>query len=151
MKKKILLLLLFFSLSVCAFASDEKFEKYSGETITYNEILSSPKAVLFVWTTRCPYCREELQKMNLDRNISKYAKFYFVDVGERHQDVEKVVKSMKLKDHISTNIIFDKDAKIAEKFSIIGVPTFIYMRNGKVVDRGYYFDESILKTVFSNE
>ncbi|MFA6281647.1 MAG: TlpA disulfide reductase family protein [Candidatus Omnitrophota bacterium] len=152
MKKKILLLLLAsFCLSISAFAAPEKFEKYSGEAVTYDEILSSPKVVLFLWTTRCPYCREELQKMNLDYTISKYAKFYFVDIGERRQDVEKVVKSMKLKEHIFANIIFDKDAKMAEKFSIIGVPTFIYMRNGQVVDQGYYFDESILKTVFRNE
>jgi len=150
-KKKILLLLLFLSASICVYATAEKFEKYSGDAISYNEILSSPRVVLFLWTTTCPYCREELKKINLDPSISKYAKFYFIDIGERHQDVERVVKSLKLKDHISKNIIFDEDASIAEKFSIIGVPTFIYMRNGKVVDRGYYFDESMLKTVFSKK
>jgi thiol-disulfide isomerase/thioredoxin len=149
--KKLLLLLLFLSASICGFCADNKFEKYSGETISYNEIIASPKVVLFLWTTRCPYCRDELKKMSLEPNISKYAKFYFVDIGEEHRDVEKVVRSLKLKEDISANIIFDKNAQIAEKFSIIGVPTFIYMRNGKVIDRGYYFDESVLTNVFDNE
>ncbi|MFA5270903.1 MAG: redoxin domain-containing protein [Candidatus Omnitrophota bacterium] len=151
MSKKILLLLLFLSTSVCVFAAADKFEKYSGGTISYNEIIASPKVVFFLWTTRCPYCRDELKKMNLEPNISQYAKFYFVDIGEKSQDVERMVKSLKLKEDIFSNIILDKDAQMVERFSIIGVPMFIYMRNGKVVDRGYYFDESILKNNFSNE
>jgi thiol-disulfide isomerase/thioredoxin len=133
------------------FGADEEFGTYSGGAIPYSEIISTPKVVLFLWTTRCPYCREELQKMNSEPNIYHYAKFYFVDVGERYSDVKRMAKSLKLKEHISENIIFDKNAYLAEKFSIIGVPTFIYMRNGKVIDKGYYFDEDTLKEVFRDQ
>ena len=151
MKRKILLVLLFISMSIHVFGADEKFETYSGDGISYSEIMSAPKVVLFLWTTRCPYCREELQKMNSEPNLSHYAKFYFVDVGEQQNDVKRMVKSLKLKSHISENIIFDKNAYLAEKFSIIGVPTLIYMRNGKVIDKGYYFDEDNLKKVFRDQ
>ncbi len=151
MRKIILLILLIVSMSISTFSADKKFEKYSGGSITYNEMISSPKVVLFLWTTSCPYCREELKKINLEPNISQYAKFYFVDLGEERADVGRLAKSLKLKGHIVENIILDKDIDIAERFSVVGVPTFIYLRNGKIVSQGYYFDESALKNIFGNE
>lgn len=147
MKKIITLFIVFLSiLGVTAFA--ESFYTLNGERISYDLDIASGDTMLFIWTSRCPYCLSELREMNKNENICKYSKCFFVNVGETESAVKKVIRSLGIKEPIANNIIMDKSASLAGKFSIVGVPTFILMRDGKVLDRSYYFDENAVKRVF---
>jgi len=150
MKKTLLLLFVFLAVAQAAgFA--ETFERLDGSSISYASDIASGKSMIFLWTSRCPYCVNELCAMNKNENICKYSKCFFVNIGETKSEVNKVVKSLKLNDHITKNIVLDKDAILAMKFSVIGVPTFILMRDGKILDRAYHFDEKTIKHVFENK
>ncbi|MCK9614963.1 MAG: thioredoxin fold domain-containing protein [Candidatus Omnitrophica bacterium] len=146
--KKIIALFIFFSSMTGAVALDEAFGTLSGARISYEQNIAQGDTMLFIWTSRCPYCISELREMNKNEDLCKYFKCFFVNVGEGESSVKEVVNSLKLKSHISQNIIMDKSASLAGKFSIVGVPTFIFMRDGKVLNRSYHFDETAVKQIF---
>jgi thiol-disulfide isomerase/thioredoxin len=146
--KKILALLIFFSSISAVFALDEVFYTLGLTRVSYEQDIAQGDTMLFIWTSRCPYCISELRAMNKNENVCKYSKCFFVNIGETESNVKDVVRSLKLKSHISQNIIADKSASLARRFSIVGVPTFIFMRDGKILDRSYHFDESAVKQIF---
>lgn len=146
--KKIIALLIVFSIIAGVLALDETFDTLTGGRVSYEQDIASGDSMLFIWTSRCPYCVGELKEMNKNENICKYSKCFFINVGEPEARVKKAVTSLKLKDHISKNIVMDTEGILAKKFAVIGVPTFILLRNGKVLDRAYHFDESTIKQVF---
>ncbi len=149
--KKILLLLAVFLLVAPASVFAETFEKLDGSSASYVLDIGSGESMIFLWTSRCPYCISELRAMNKNENICKYSKCFFVNIGETKSEVNRVVKKLKLNDHITKNIVLDKDAILAMKFSVIGVPTFILMRDGEILDRAYHFDEKTIKHVFEKK
>lgn len=146
--KKIILLLIFCLSITVTLAFAESFYTLGGARISYDLDIASGDVMLFVWTSRCPYCVSELKEMNKNENICKYSKCFFVNIGETESTVKSVVRSLKIREDIVNNIIMDKSAGLAGKFSIVGVPTFILMRDGKILDRSYHFDESTVKRVF---
>jgi len=147
MKKISALFMVFISiLMLSAFAAS--FYTLNGTRISYESDIASGDTMLFVWTSRCPYCIRELRDMNKNENICKYSKCFFVNIGETDSAVKKAVKSLNLREDIANNVIIDTSAILAEKFSIIGVPTFILMRDGKVLDRAYHFDDSTIRKTF---
>lgn len=147
MKKTLLLFTLFISvLGVAAFA--EVYYTLDGTRVSYDYDMASGDTMLFIWTSRCPYCIKELRDMNKSENICKYSKCYFVNIGESDSTVKKVVNSLKLNDSIASRIIVDKSASLADKFSVVGVPTFILMRDGKILGRAYHFDEGTIRKKF---
>lgn len=147
MKKIILLVtILFCFLAMPLYA--QSFYTLKGNRVSYPMDIESGDVMIFIWTSRCPYCMRELREMNKDDDICKYSKCFFVNVGETEAEVKRVVKSLDLKSAIADNIIVDESAVLARKFSIIGVPTVLLLRNGEILDRSYHFSESKLKEVF---
>jgi thioredoxin-related protein len=146
--KKIVALFMFFCSITGAFASDETFKLLDGSSISYEKNIASGDTMLFLWTSRCPYCVRELRGMNKNENACKYSKCFFVNLGETEASIKEAVKALQLNDNISKNIIVDKTASLADKFSVIGVPTFIFMHNGRVLERSYHFDEDTVKEIF---
>jgi thiol-disulfide isomerase/thioredoxin len=147
MKKIILLLLCILTFMLAAFAG-ESFNAFEGNSVSYDTIISAQKTILFIWTGGCPYCIRALRYLNENKDLSGSAKFYFINAGERRSDIAHIVKALKLKSHITDAIILDPQAYFAENFSVIGVPTVIFLRNGKEVKRSYYIDRNIIKEVF---
>ncbi|MCK9574171.1 MAG: hypothetical protein M0R20_07275 [Candidatus Omnitrophica bacterium] len=146
--KKIIALIIFFSSISGVFALDEAFYTLGLARVSYEQDIAQGDTMLFIWTSRCPYCISELRAMNKNENVCKYSKCFFVNVGETESNVKDVVRSLKLKSHISQNIIANKSASLVGRFSIVGVPTFIFMRNGKILDRSYHFDENTVRQIF---
>jgi len=147
MKKIILLFVFLLSITVTSVLA-EAFYTLNGTRVSYELDIASGDTMLFIWTSRCPYCVGELREMNKNENICKYSKCFFVNVGETESAVKNIIKSLKIKESIVNNIIMDKSANLAGKFSIVGVPTFILLRDGKVLDRSYHFDENTVKRIF---
>jgi len=117
-------------LTVSAFASEIVLEDLDGNK---TDIASLPKpAIIFFWTTWCPYCRQELKQLNQQfPQIKKDAiTVVAVNIGESGNKV-----GMFLKDYgIDFKVFLDKDSVAADKYGIIGVPTYVFITaSGKVI------------------
>ncbi|HEC69785.1 MAG TPA: TlpA family protein disulfide reductase [Candidatus Omnitrophica bacterium] len=144
MRKNILFLILltFFSWE----ARGEKFTTLSGEIINTQNINSQSKAMLFFWTTWCPYCRLEIKALNnLQKELlAKDFKIFFVNLG----DDKRKVKAFKDKIGISSSIILDKKGLLASKYRILGVPTYIFLREGREIGRTNYITSFLIERLY---
>ncbi|MBU0548349.1 MAG: TlpA family protein disulfide reductase [Candidatus Omnitrophica bacterium] len=94
--------------------------------------LAGKPAILFFWTTWCPYCRAELKALNkLYPQMEKEGLVVFaVNVGEAGYKVERFLKDYAL----NIRVLLDKDGQAAENYEIRGVPTYVFLDNdGQVV------------------
>jgi thiol-disulfide isomerase/thioredoxin len=157
--KKLLIILLFLPLTL-SFASEKSFKqneyelaKFNGGNTSYNEMmLSSDKTILFFWTSWCYYCRKELKRINKNPiDDAQGAKIYYINIGEDFDTVGKVVKDYKLNDSIVEDMVLDLDSFFPKKFSIISIPTYIFLENGEVIHKTNVINERVIQKVFSNE
>lgn len=121
----------------------------SSRSTTYVNISSNyPKTVLLMWTSYCYYCIKELRKINQANFKYDNIKFYYVNLGEPRSRVEKTIKRFGFKKHIKDNIILDEKAALAEKFNIWGIPTYIFLRNGKQIYKSHFINKALVDEVF---
>ncbi|MDP2923349.1 MAG: TlpA disulfide reductase family protein [Candidatus Omnitrophota bacterium] len=146
--KKLILLPVFFLCICCVFAAPDKFYNLDGKGFSYQEIVFSPKTVLFFWTSQCPYCIRSFNHMNENTSLFDGVNVYFINLGEDGRVVSRVAKYLKLKDTIVEKILLDRQDFFSDEFTIIGVPTYIFLSKGKVIARTYYVDEALLGRVF---
>lgn len=149
--KKILAIIVCYIFLISACSANGSLFTFGDETITDNEIFSAPKTILFLWTSQCPYCISELVNLNSHPEFEKDISFYYINLGDKKYLVERVALSLKLRDAIKKKIILDPTNRFAEQFDISGVPTFIFLRNGKVVDHSFYLDAKLLKEIYKSE
>ncbi|MDD5195486.1 MAG: TlpA disulfide reductase family protein [Candidatus Omnitrophica bacterium] len=146
--KKLLLVSFILLISCLAYGQDEHFSALNGVEITLEKITSSPKVVLFLWTTWCPYCRKEIERLSTDfSDTSKNIDFYSVNIGESRATVEQFAKKAKLTAQITEGILLDPSGVLAQKYSVIGIPTFIVLKNGKIVYSDHHLDQEILNNL----
>lgn len=103
----------------------------SDKVLELNNVIKEKKAVIFYWATWCPHCRVALKELNQD--IKKYQDLGIVlitvDLGEQKDVVEKYVEYNK----ITLPVFLDQDQSTAEKFGIVGLPTFFFVNeDGKI-------------------
>ncbi|MCX5709906.1 MAG: TlpA disulfide reductase family protein [Candidatus Omnitrophica bacterium] len=96
--------------------------------------------LLFFWTTWCPFCREELKKLNAKSaelakdNITVLA----VNVGEPREKVERYIGA----NDVKFTVLFDEDTTVSDTYGIMGVPTFFLVNKiGMVVFSNNYFPD----------
>ena len=103
--------IMFVLLSLCVLSFSwrgYKFPKLNNDNISYDDLIaSSSHTVIFLWTSYCPYCREELKKLNRYKPSAK-AVFYYVNIGDSKRVVERVSDMFGLKESIRDNILLDK-------------------------------------------
>ncbi|MFA6130226.1 MAG: TlpA disulfide reductase family protein [Candidatus Omnitrophota bacterium] len=132
-KSLVLFLALVFVLSSAntAFCGDIILNDLESKPVNLSSLTGKP-AILFFWTTWCPYCRTELKELNkMYPQMEKEGIAVFaVNVGEESY---KVVRF--LKDHpLNIRVLLDRDTRAAENYEINGVPTYIFMnKSGKVI------------------
>ena len=103
----------------------------NGSEMNLNKWRAGQNAILFFWATWCPHCREHLVELNTMAKgfEQKGVKIILVDVGEDLKTVKEFLDRHK----IQFEALLDQDSTIAEKFQIIGVPTFFFVdKNGTV-------------------
>lgn|SRR3989338_5249645 len=150
MKKVITLLILCFSfLSIEAKA--QEFLSLSGEKITYEALIQKPKTVIFAWAIWCPYCRKELERLNGECKNLGEVEVFFVNLGDKKSAVEKYADSKKFESCIREKIILDQNYFTARKFNIVGIPTYIFLKNGEVVQTSHFFSQELLTSIFGEE
>lgn len=86
--------------------------------------------------------------MNENTSLFDGVNVYFINLGEDGRVVSRVAKYLKLKDTIVEKILLDRQDFFSDEFTIIGVPTYIFLSKGKVIARTYYVDEALLGRVF---
>lgn len=129
-----------------------EFPKLNGETVVYEEIVNlDGKTVLFFWTSWCYFCRRELSKINQQSLAGDDVKFYYINLGETAKIVDYVAEKMKLKDFIIDNVILDEDTIFAQEFGIIGLPTYIFLKDGRFLYRTNLINPGVVERVFSDE
>lgn len=146
--KKILLFFVLFFCAYSAFGSADMFSDLKGKNLSYNEIISAQKTILFFWTSNCQYCISEFTYISQNLKLLEGVNIYFINIGEDRFTINTLAKHLKLSEKITEKILLDPETFLADKFSIIGVPTYIFMFNGKIVKRSYYMDGQLLEEVF---
>ncbi|MFA7677787.1 MAG: TlpA disulfide reductase family protein [Candidatus Omnitrophota bacterium] len=149
--KKILISSLFLLFTLLSYADEARFETLDGKVLSYKQITSSPRTILFVWTTWCPYCRQEIERLSKRDLLSKGFEIYYINVGEKKKKVEKFSEARKIKDHIKNRIIIDEGGFFADKFSVIGIPTYIFLEDGNPPYKTYSLDENLLKAISNKQ
>ncbi len=149
--KKIILLLSLFCLSFSCLAAEKKFSTLEGETISYEKIIAQPKSILFIWATWCPSCRRELTKLFQKRIFFEGVDVWYVNTGESKSIVDEFVKVKKITDSVKKKIICDKKSRIANKFSVAAIPTYLFFKDSELVFKSYFLNDNVLKKAFGSQ
>lgn len=123
---------------------------WQGKSIAYGRVIKEPKTVLFLWTKTCPYCLEYLAKMSQDCGIDYGAKIYYINIGDKISDVQRIVARLDLNNCVRENILFDPDGVLAREFFVIGVPTVIFLKDGEPIRTDYRISKSVIEKVYKN-
>ncbi|MDO8488966.1 MAG: TlpA disulfide reductase family protein [Candidatus Omnitrophota bacterium] len=127
----VILICLVFGFFNKASAGDIILNDLNGKTANLSNYNGKP-TILFFWTTWCPYCREELKTLNqLYPQMKKDGITVFaVNVGESSYTVRKFFMSHV----ISFGALLDTDEEAANKYNVIGVPTYVFItKSGHVI------------------
>lgn len=146
MKKNIFLFIILLCVSLTSAKADNLLD-LNRDPVSYQEIIASPQTILFIWTTWCPYCRKQLKKVSqycLDQDIE----IILVNSGERRAVVERFAKNQELSECMNKSIILDKQSTIARKFSVLGFPTFIFLKNGEYLTRSHYLNQDLIDKIY---
>lgn len=101
------------------------------QKVSMSQLRGSNPAVVFFWATWCPHCRTQLEELNKQKPEleGKGVKVMLVDLGEDASDVSRYLK----RQNITMDSFLDSDGAIAEKYSIMGVPTFVLVDKDGIV------------------
>jgi peroxiredoxin len=142
--KKILLMMLFIAMSLTGIfgmevrrmtagqsAVDFNLKDTSGANVTLSEFRGSP-VILFFWTTWCPHCRKELERIDtMSQQFQKEGiKVLPLDIGESPVKVMNFLKSRNL----NLTVALDVASTVARDYNIRGVPTYIFIsKTGAII------------------
>lgn len=137
-KSRILALvcLIFFVLSFSkgASAADIILDDLKGKAVNLSACKGKPM-ILFFWTTSCPYCRKEIKTLNqLYLQMKKEGiNLFAVNVGDSNYAVQKFSKSYA----IGFRVLLDRDGSLADRYNVMGVPTYILIDKSGRIDLEY--------------
>lgn len=106
------------------------------------------KVVLLEFTTTwCVYCRKIMPY--LEKIHDRYNKKDFVLISVYIQESQKKVKSYADKHKIPYKVLLDENGKVAESYSVVGVPELILVtRDGRIVCRQCRSVDMMLEEMF---
>ena len=142
------LIFLVLGLGKTASAEDIILNDLGGQPMNFSSYSPGKPAILFFWTTWCPYCREEIRKLNLQSpQIAKDGVVLLgVNVGEADYKVRGFFKDYAL----NFKMFLDRYTLLADKYDVIGVPTYILLdKAGKVISRYQSLPENYKSLLFN--
>jgi cytochrome c-type biogenesis protein len=116
-----------------ALADDIILNDLEGQAVDVSSYKGKP-VILFFWTSRCPYCRGELIKLNQQylQMVKEGIVVFGVNVGESEDKVKIFAKDNQL----NFKILLDKTGLLANKYGLLGVPTYILLdKVGQVISQ----------------
>lgn len=129
----IILFLFALSFIKTAIAQEIVLNDLNANPVNLSSFQGKP-AILFFWTTWCPYCRKELKILNqMYPQIKNEGIVVFaINVGEADYKVKNFFGDYAL----NFKVLLDKDGRLADKYNIAGVPTYIFLdRSGAPVSQ----------------
>ncbi len=143
-------LVLFISLAFSCYAADNKsapdfqLTDLGDKTVSLSDYKDKQAVILFFWTTWCPYCREELKRLNQEyaRLAKDSIKVLSINVGEPKYKVE----TFALSHNLNFEVLLDKESLVADAYALMGVPTYIVInKSGQISSTGNHYPEDVLK------
>ena len=122
-------------------APEFRLTDLNQKTFLLSSVLGKKPVVLFFWTTWCPFCRVELRSLSrrYARLTQEGIELLFIDVGESEAKVNNFLRT----NSISINVFMDKDTKVASLYSVLGVPTYVFIdKKGNIVSQKNSFPEN---------
>ena len=125
----------------CVFARD--FYTLQGQKLAAEELAAPDKTILLFWTTWCPYCRDQLKFLGsrcaeLERQGITVR---LVNIGESQSQVMGFISKMGLG---HCEVVLDERGSLAEKFGILGFPTYLFYHKGREMTRANVLSEPAL-------
>ncbi len=123
-------------------------QSLAGNVIFEKDIYKNPKAILLFWASWCPHCVQQMGNLKKEQIEMKKEgiKIFLIDAGEPERRVLAVKKKYDLK----CPIIIDNEGYLFSKYGVFGIPTLIYLKNGKPVGREFYLDMDEVKEIFKD-
>jgi len=149
--RKIIIFLILFCFSSGVFAGTNQLYKLNGDSLSYEELISAPKTVLFIWAAWCPSCKAEFKRLSQECSNFEGVKIIYVNAGEPKSKIEDFIKSNGTKDCAKEKVVLDPELILSRKFSIFAIPAFIIIKDGKVVHKSYFINQELIDTVFKSE
>jgi thiol-disulfide isomerase/thioredoxin len=147
--KKILLLLLIFTVLAAPFArAGEYYYDLNDKKFTYEELISKPKTVLFVWATWCPTCRETVKDFIGTKKVRHDVNIIFLEAGEKRPEVLRAMKRLKVPEAMYSSFYRDPFQEIVNRFYINAVPTVIFFQNGKISKTAHTLTSGLIDQVY---
>jgi peroxiredoxin len=119
-------------------AFDFKLEGLSRKTYTLASFRDKQPVVLFFWTIRCDYCRQEFKMLKelYPQLVKEGWALLAIDILDSRPRVERFAKAYNL----PFEVLLDKDAMVAYIYSVISVPTYVIIdKKGNDVFYDNYF------------
>ena len=106
-------------------APDFTLPTLKGKKVSLTQYRAGNSAIVFFWATWCPHCREQLTELSKSAASmqEKGIQVVLVDVGEAAKQVNAYVT----KYEVPYEVFLDAESAVAESYSIIGVPTFLFI------------------------
>ncbi|MCM8787085.1 MAG: TlpA family protein disulfide reductase [Candidatus Omnitrophica bacterium] len=122
-----------------------------GKTISLDTLTAHRRTILFFWNTRCPYCQTEIKRLNKSLLFDKYTniEFFYIDIGENARTINTYINAINLSKKIKDRIFLDRSGYIAQMYDVIGIPTYIFLKDGKIVYRTFYLDQKQIEEIFN--
>jgi len=147
--RKILFFLFIFSIFNNIVLSQTLYN-LEGKDFDFDKINSFENVILFFWTSQCPYCVAELNRLNKNFDFSKYKdiRFFYINIGESKSKVSNFINYLKLISNIKENVFLDSFGFLSEKYNVRAIPFYVFLKNGKVVKTGFFLNDRIIEEVF---
>lgn len=149
--KRIILSLMFLYFLTPSFAAEPTFPTLGKQSIPYEKLISEKNTILLIWATWCPSCRREIERLSRERIIFEGIDIWYVNTGEKPSAVMRYADAKKLSDSIRDRVVLDKESYVAQRFSVTGIPTYIFFKDDKPVFKSYFLNDKVLKKVFGKE
>ncbi len=127
----IILIFLVLGFSKAACAGDIILNDLDGKAVNLSSYNGKP-TILFFWTTWCRFCRNEIKTLNqmYPQMKKEGINVFAVNIGESNYTVQRFFMSYAL----TFRALLDKDGLAADKYNVIGVPTYVFMdKSGRVI------------------
>jgi peroxiredoxin len=112
-------------------AADFTLSTVKGNKVNLTKYRDGKKAVIFIWATWCPHCREELKHANdLQKKLeSQGIKMILISLGEDKNTVQNYLE----RHHYDFDVLLDEDQTLEGPYHLIGVPTLFFVNEHGVI------------------
>jgi cytochrome c-type biogenesis protein len=128
---------------------DFSLRDMKGYKITLSEFRNKKSIVLLFWTTWCPFCRSEFNKLSqiYPTLMSDGIEVLAINIEESERKIKRFLES----EVIVFPVLLDRDAAVANTYGLVGVPTFILINNaGRIVFKDHYFPQNTYRELLTD-